>query len=219
MIKHDKKQEITGYIGYYDLADWWLATFSEQEHKHIQSGYDSSLAIGGLTLTQGEVLKENQSAVSFLIELSRWFGRKADRYLARAILEKAESLIDENTGIREVHVLYNMMIDIASREADPEPDRLGQIIRLCENHIFVAAEIAQELTKFGPLPKHHGFLHLATIRERERKYKEVISLCREAQEHGWAGDWGQRIKRCQKKLDDAVVADYGFVNSLSVARA
>jgi hypothetical protein len=49
-------------------------------------------------------------------------------------------------------------------------------------------------------PAHPGFQQLAIIRERQKKFEEVIRLCQHAESQGWAGDWDVRIARCQKKL-------------------
>lgn len=54
-----------------------------------------------------------------------------------------------------------------------------------------------EFNKFS-LPSNKGYEQLVIILNKQGKNDEAIKLCREAKEHGWAGDWDKRIARYSK---------------------
>ncbi len=55
-------------------------------------------------------------------------------------------------------------------------------------------------TKHINLPEHIGYKQLAIIKDKQKNYDEVISICLKAKEEGWNGDWDNRIAKAKKKL-------------------
>jgi hypothetical protein len=50
------------------------------------------------------------------------------------------------------------------------------------------------------IPAHTGYTQLAIILQKQKKYNDLINLCKQAKKEGWAGDWDKRIEFANKKL-------------------
>lgn len=203
--KKDKK--IGGDIGYFGLADWWLATFTEEERRYMESVYQPMGAgIGGsrpATLTTGHILNTSQTACGFLGTFAGWFNKPNDRHLAYRILDKAEQVPGNNL---DRHFLYHQMIKTYYKGRDTVPGSLDKALAACEKQIAIAPQAATAFRREDPdqsLPAHTGYEQLAIIRDKQGEYAEAIRLCKEAERRKWAGDWDKRITRYQKKLDKA----------------
>lgn len=203
--KKDKK--IGGDIGFYGLADWWLATFTEDERGYMEGVYQPmGASIGGgrsATLTSGHILSTTQTASGFLGTFAGWFNKPNDRHLAYRILDKAEQ-VPGNTLDR--HFLYHQMIKTYYPDRDKVPGSLDKAIAACDKQIASAPESAAAFRneyRDDPLPAHTGYEQLAIIRDKQGDYTEAIRLCQQAKSQKWAGDWDKRIARYQKKLDKA----------------
>jgi hypothetical protein len=174
-----------GLIGYYNLTDWWLSTFTAEERNEIQ-------ARPGSTTGRAE-----SSLMSLGIEFiqSKDFGI-AERLIAKATEVGGASLLDK-------HFHYQQMAQAYYRHRNDDPEALALAIDACEKQILLGPEAAKAFLAEDPedfLPAHHGFQQLAIIQEREKNYTEAIRLCREAMAQGWGGDWEKRIVRCENRL-------------------
>jgi hypothetical protein len=174
-----------GLIGYYNLTDWWLSTFTAEERNEIQ-------ARPGSTTGRAE-----SSLMSLGIEFiqSKDFGI-AERLIAKATEVGGASLLDK-------HFHYQQMAQAYYRHRNDDPEALALAIDACEKQILLGPEAAKAFLAEDPedfLPAHHGFQQLAIIQEREKNYTEAIGLCREAIAQGWGGDWEKRITRCENRL-------------------
>jgi len=174
-----------GLIGYYNLTDWWLSTFTAEERNEIQ-------ARPGSTTGRAE-----SSLMSLGIEFiqSKDFGI-AERLIAKATEVGGASILDR-------HFHYQQMAQAYYRHRNDDPEALALAIDACEKQILLGPEAAKTFLAEDPedyLPTHHGFQQLAIIREREKDYGEAIRLCREAMAQGWGGDWEKRIVRCENRL-------------------
>jgi hypothetical protein len=104
----------------------------------------------------------------------------------------------------DIHFFYQSNIEIFYKDRE-KPEYLEKAILACRQQIEFAP-IAAKAFKKDPafkkdsLPSHKGYHQLAIILEKQNKYQEVIDLCCKAEKQGWAGDWENRIKRCEKKL-------------------
>ena len=177
--------EDKGLIGYYNLTDWWLSTFTAEERNEIQ-------ARPGSTTGRAE-----SSLMSLGIEFiqSKDFGI-AERLIAKATEVGGASILDR-------HFHYQQMAQAYYRHRNDDPEALALAIDACEKQILLGPEAAKTFLAEDPedyLPTHHGFQQLAIIREREKDYGEAIRLCREAMAQGWGGDWEKRIVRCENRL-------------------
>ena len=204
--KKDKK--IGGDIGFYGLADWWLTTFTEEEHRYMEQTFQPmSVGVGGghsPSLTTGQILSSGRSACAFLGTFASWFHKPNDRHLAVKILDKAEQVPGD---MLDRHFLYHHMIKTYYPDRDKVPGSLDKAIAACEKQIAIAPQAAAAFNKepgFGKdLPAHTGYEQLAIIRDKQGEYTEAIGLSQQAQSQKWAGDWDKRIVRYQKKLDKA----------------
>ena len=174
-----------GLIGYYNLTDWWLSTFTAEERNEIQ-------ARPGSTTGRAE-----SSLMSVGIEFiqSKDFGI-AERLIAKATEVGGASILDR-------HFDYQQMAQAYYRHRNDDPEALALAIDACEKQILLGPEAAKAFLAEYPedfLPAHHGFQQLAIIQEREKNYTEAIRLCREAMAQGWGGDWEKRIVRCENRL-------------------
>jgi tetratricopeptide (TPR) repeat protein len=204
-----RKKPIKGEIGYFSLGDWWLATFSDEERKHI-------VETTRLSLTSGETPWMEESAVWMLQGLAGWFAKEGERHIAYRMLEKAEELSKElpiasKTAVLDCHFLYDQEINLYYKDRD-KPQYLEKAIEDCKKQIALAPKAATAFkaefkadgfsTSDGlfPLPGHKGYEQLAIILEKQNNYKEAIEVCTQAEKQGWYGDWENRTERCKKKL-------------------
>jgi isopentenyl diphosphate isomerase/L-lactate dehydrogenase-like FMN-dependent dehydrogenase len=199
--RQEDPSSIEGPIGYFGLAEWWLATFTEAERKYIDSA--SSSPTGGGPLTEGRISYSSGRAAQFLSALATNFNRPGDRRIARMMLSKAEELAQAAASILDLHFVYMGMIKTyhADRDADPEALRLA--VEACEKQIALAPESAKAWEREypgDPLPAHTGYTQLAIVREKQRDFAEAINLSRLAMRQGWTGNWAQRIARNEKRL-------------------
>lgn len=106
-----------------------------------------------------------------------------------------QKLFDEHYSFQET-IKNNYM----KRE---NPENLDKTIEACKEQIKIAPEVRRaflEVYKNAPLPRHIGYEQLAIIEEKQNNYEEVIRLSKMALNENWAGDWHNRIERCEKKL-------------------
>jgi hypothetical protein len=57
-----------------------------------------------------------------------------------------------------------------------------------------------DISYYDYIPDHYGFRQLSIILEKEGKYKEAISVCKNALMIGFRGDWEKRIIKNSNKL-------------------
>ena len=209
--------KIESKIDNHGLVDWWLSTFTEQERTYILTKFKplivgttipASHAVSSGDVDSGDdptpldqvINPDGSPAISFF-GLATWFRSPQDRHIARRILEKSEELSAGN--VLDRHFTYSEMIPIYYRDRNEDPEALDLAIRACEKQIELGPQASRAFQAEYPtqeLPTHRGFTQLAIIREKERNYPEAINLAREALRQGWAGDWENRIARCEKRL-------------------
>jgi len=198
-----RKPEIKGEIGFFGLEDWWLNDLSENERQRIQERF-KPLGSSSVTLTSGNIVSSGETVVAFLGTLAGWFSKSEDCHIAYKILSKAKTLVNANTQVLDAHFLYQSMIEIFYKNRS-SPDGLGNAIDACRLQISVAPLAAAAFRKeyLTPLPSHKGFEQLAIILESQQRFDETIELCDQAKNAGWAGNWDNRIQRCQKRRGHA----------------
>jgi hypothetical protein len=193
--------KIEGPIGYFGLAEWWVATFTETEREYIGSASNSHT--GGGSLTEGHISYTSGRAAQFLSALATNFYRPQDRRIARLMLAKAEEIAKTAANILDLHFVYAGMIKTYYADRDNDPEAVDLAIAACEKQIALGPEAAKAWKREyprEPLPAHTGYTQLAIIREKQKNFADAISLSRLAMKQGWAGDWGQRIVRNEKRL-------------------
>lgn len=190
-----RKPKIEGKIGYYGLADWWLSSFSIDEQKYIMEKFKP---LGSSSdLTKGKITTTCESCLQFLTCLAGLFMKKADIQIAIRILNKAESYIEKAKNSRDVHFFFQEKIKAFYKDRENK-ESFAQSLLACEQQIEFSKNISP--SQDGFCLSHLGYEQLCIVREKEGSYSEAIRLAQEAHSHGWAGDWENRIARCNKKL-------------------
>jgi hypothetical protein len=213
-----KRKRIGGEIAFYRLQDWWLSSFTSEEHDYIIRKYKPLGTGTSNGLINGSISWSSQSAISFLQNLSGWFNNPRDRHIALRILNKAEELSgklhfgggtgnltkEEADNILDHHFLYLQIIKTFYPLRNSQPGALEKVIEACRNQIDLSslAEKAFRKNYRGePLPVHTGYEQLAIILEKQKKFQEALDLCKEASKTKWRGGcWEARIERLSKKL-------------------
>lgn len=137
----NKSKPIEGEIGYCNLQDWWLTTFTQEERNHIEDVFNP---LGGNSktkpLTQGKISSSSQKAADLLHALAGWFNKPDDRYIAKKIIQKAYEEATKGSDILDLHFTLQTMMEIYYRDRDVEPDAFSKAIQACEEQISIAPQ-------------------------------------------------------------------------------
>lgn len=200
-------KQIAGYIGYFDLQDWWQTAFSKEERDHIEMIYHPMGSDPNKkTLTEGELSGTSQTASGLLWALAGWFNNPRDRELAKKIIVKAEEMAPISGSILDLHFSLSEKLVIYYRERDTTTDGLNKAIKACRDQIAIAPQAAKAFLKEypkQPLPAHGGYRQLRIILEKQGKYQEAIDMCIQAKKQGWADNWDKQIATLEKKKQKA----------------
>mgnify|MGYP000881505139 CR=1 FL=1 len=199
LFKSQKK--VGGETAYHNLTEWWLETFNKQERDYIVKTFQP-LGGSGDVLVKGEIRSISGSAVSLLGNLAGWFKNVEDRGIGYKLLDKAEKIINNNTEVLDVHFFYQNKIEFYYRFRDVDSESFNTAVEACRKQIELSSDTVPVFRKEyenEELPRHVGYEQLAIILEKQEEYDEVISLCRQAKEQAWNGNWDKRIERCLKK--------------------
>ena len=197
----DKKPKVNGIVKYLQLDDWWLNELDDDERAIIINTY-SPLGGSG-SIVEGDVRSSSQSQLHFMWGLIGWFNKTELRHIAYKIINKAESLISQDSNPLDVHFLYGQKLETYYKARDARVTGIELAIEACEQQISYSEAAAIEYIKKygGSLPGHKGYKQLAIILEKQERFTEAIELCQKAKDQGWAGDWEKRIKRCYKRIN------------------
>ena len=210
------KKNVKGYLGYYDLEEWWNSTFTDEEKEYIIKTYKPmGASIGGEIKILGEVLIKgdieftSQSKIFFLVLLSSWFSSSNSVGTGLKIIEKVERLTIENgnNDPLDEHFAYGAMIEIYYKLRDSEKSYFEKAVDACKSQIRISLKSKEAFlkeNKGSPLPRTIGFKQLAIIYEKSKEYDSAIETCKIALEQGWAGDWEKRIERCESRLKNKI---------------
>ncbi len=211
------KKNVKGYIGHYDLEDWWNSTFTNEEKEYIINTYKPmGASLGGEIKILGEVLIKgnigytSHSKLLFLVFLSGWFSSNKSINIALKIIQQVEKIIIENGNNNDPldeHFAYGAMIEIYYKLRDSEKLYLEKAVDACKNQIKISLKSKEAFLKEYKnsfLPSTIGFKQLAIIHEKLKEYNLAIETCKIALKQGWAGDWEKRIERCELKLKNQI---------------
>lgn len=190
------KKKTAGVIRYYNLIDWWLTAFSDEERKRILELY------GQNDLIEGDIFSMSGSATGYLSTMAGWFKTEKDRHIAYKFLQKAEELQTAGS-VLDRHFLYQNKKDLYYRFRDVDDFAFDQAVRACEQQIALSLDAVLAFKneyRHDDLPAHAGYMDLAIIRDKEGDTAEAIRLCELALVQGWSGDWQRRIGRYKNKL-------------------
>ena len=199
----NKKFEIKGQIGYFELQDWWLLTFSKTERDRIE---DIFKPLGGdpnsKPLTEGDISWTSQTATGLLGSLAGWFNNPRDRGIAKKIITKAIEISPTDKNILDLHFALSEKMVIYYRERETSHKAMETAIKACEEQIALASQAIKAFFIEYPdqeLPAHAGYRQLRIILEKQGKFDEAIKLCEQAKGQGWSDDWDKQIITLKKK--------------------
>jgi hypothetical protein len=204
MEQLNNQQKVGGYIRNWGLAEWWFDTFTNEEREYInyrvrtwRAGPDT-LIIGNPRIDY----KSTHSNVSyFLIGLVNWFKAPKDNSIARRIALKAYELAEE---IEDISWSLNWVIRLHFYARKTVPGVMDLVIKCCQHQIALAPLVVEKHRRqlgSSPIGHHEGYNHYVIYLEKQKKYSEVIRLCKEAKEQGWTRESDKRIERCSRKLN------------------
>ncbi len=174
-----KKPKVEGKIVFYDLVNWWFATFTEDERKYIDDRFQP-MNQPLHTLTQGKYLKvegltgDEGDAGIFLNGLATWFRKKADA----SILQRIEEKIDElgfsrpQVGVEYVrgrHYVTYVKDVISLKRAGMLEDAEKLLLELIN-----ATEQVDKVEKLGVAPWYYE--ELAIVYRKNKNYKKEVSI-------------------------------------------
>lgn len=195
------KQNVGGEIAYYGLTDWWLNEFTAQERRLINATFKP---MGRQrNLDEGNVSKSSASVVDFLGNLASWF-KKAELYsIGKKILEEGERHYSNSKDVLDCHFFCHSAITVHYANRDGDPEAMERAIYFCKKQIALAPKAKKKFLSdpmWGTLPRHTGYTQLAVIYEKQKRFKEAISICEEALAAGWnTDDCTHRLERLKKK--------------------
>ena len=191
-----------GLIGYFDLEAWWLDELDEQERQLICSkwtciGLEGS---GRYWYEEAKISSWPESPVRVIGGIANMFQKDGERDIAYKALAKAETLIEDDTPILDVHFLYMSKIETTYRDVRGH-EGIEKCMEACYQQIALPQKAAEAFRADyrGPLVEHTGYKRLAMIQEHQGNFLECARLCHQALSEGWAGDWAERAARCDAR--------------------
>ncbi len=198
-IDVDLKETVDGYIGAYELSEWWFDTFTDEERNYIVEKY-TPLGLSSCTLIEGTVSVNTHVSI-FLATLASWFSTKADLSIAIRMLDKAAELFNNKIKITDKHFYFMNNLQLYYKDRENEQS-LEKAIYYCTKQIELAPQAKAEFLKENNtrLPKHVGYEQLAIIEEKRDNIEKALELSLQAKAEGWNNDWDSRISKLEKKL-------------------
>lgn len=197
------KTKPKGFIGYFNLTDWWQEAFTENERRHMVEKYQL-IGLDKDPLVDPDFSSGHMSETifGFLYNLASWFNTPTDRSLAIKIITEAERYIGTEKDPFRLHFFYPTKMKIYYRERE-NPAMLEKAIECCIKQIELApVSLKAFQKKYGDeLPTHEGYQQLCIIYEKQGMFDDAIKLAEQAASQGWCGAWDDRIKRCRAKIE------------------
>lgn len=149
-------KEIKGELGYYNLGDWWLSVFTQEERDHIVATYrPMSIGINNDStrqnfLTEGEIDYVSGSAAELLRYLAEWFNNSRDREIAKKIITKSIDLSIFSKNILDLHFALAEKMKIYYRERNNDPKALDMAIKAAKDQKSLASQVVKVFSKEHP---------------------------------------------------------------------
>ncbi|WP_196001200.1 hypothetical protein [Clostridium sp. 1001271B_151109_B4] len=196
-----KSNKIGGDIAYYNLEEWWSNDFSEEERTIIREIYKPFGAGDDFVIDKGEIYKSSASKLHFLCFLIGAFTSYENFYIGEKILKKAESIINDEDDILNVHFTYHHGIKLYYSNRDKIDGALDKSIEYCKKQINISSKVKEVyIAKQEFLPNHVGYKQLAIIYEKKGELLNALKITQQAFSEGWNDDSKKRIDRLEKKI-------------------
>ena len=195
-----------GKIGFVGLADWWDNDLTIADRQAIVEGY-APLGSDGTPPDQGGVLfslGSDDKPITQLRVILDLLNATAPYEVKSKLMHKGQELATSCPNPLDIHFFFGAIITIEYRRREEDVMALDKAIKACKDQIAISSKAKSKFKKSSImpdfLPSHQGYKQLSIILEKQKKYKDVISLCEKASKQGWGGDWENRIARCTQKL-------------------
>lgn len=191
------ESQYDGFIGKFELDDWWEKEFTEREKNYISSKKPE--------LTSGNY-SSTKSPAEFLIETSSWFTNKEDGDISLKLLKKSLSLVNRE-NYTELHFIYTNLIKTLYKLRDEDPNYLDECINYCKKDIKLYEEKLKYISFFKENNTHiPSFKRLAIIYEKQNKYEKAVEISKKALNYNLGdhteGGFKGRLKRLERKLNN-----------------
>jgi len=197
-----KKKKLNGYIGFFNLENFWFKTLNEKERQIVLENFNSgSIGVDSTDLLETKLFGTREKLSFISGQISR-YKKPIFKNLGLKFIEIGNEELQRTTQIIEKHFYYQRLIEFHYRFR-AEENNYELAINACMNQIEISEKAKIEFEKeiyIDQLPSHKGFKQLAIILEKEKKFNEAIKICQKAITEGWNGDWNYRIERMNKKL-------------------
>jgi len=198
-----------GFLASMNLWPWWEQTFNEEQQETIERLYDASVSqpdslhpgqAGNLTKGKAWTSQSRAELVSELGSLCV----EHDETLAWLLWDLADQLARQDEDWHSIHFMHQHIGQFYYKRRDSHPGALDKAIQAAEKQIEVSVPSGRLFKKeWDDRPSHWGFKQLSIIYDKQERWTEAISICKQARKQRWAGDWDRRIERYEKKLAKA----------------
>jgi len=170
------KKEMGGLIGYYELSEWWLSTFTKKEQKYIIRRYKPIMSSGG-KLVKGRISFIDMPVTQFLNELSTWFNKKDESLIKSKISEKIDAEAKahpiKKPGFFNGRHFTTFVEEVKQLKRDGKIDELEKLLW----NLVYSIEEEDKINKWGVAPWYYE--ELAKLFRKSKDYKsEIIILSR-----------------------------------------
>lgn len=145
--------KVEGGIGFFQLTDWWLTTFSPEERKVVEERYHPLGVSNPRPLTQGKIYSSTQSPAGLLWGLASWFRSPSNRSIQQRILAKARELAEAGQNPIDIHFTYQGLIQSFYKDRDADPTALDVAIEVCLAQIEIAPQVVKAFKREHERPK------------------------------------------------------------------
>ena len=188
------KNDYKGFIGHFDLDQWWESEFSEEERKYI---IDKKPEI-----IKGKYNNINKKPTQFLQEITQWFSNKEDTNISLKLLDKAEELVEDKINL---HYLYNSKIKTLYKKRNENKEYIELCIKYCKKDIeLYINKLRYEYPFNEKNTRVPAFQRLAIIYEKRKEYQKAIEVCKKAIKYNMReknkDDFEDRLARLESKL-------------------
>lgn len=145
--------KIEGQIGFFQLTDWWVSAFTDEERELIEERYHPLGDSNSRPLTQGKIYSTSQRPAHLLWGLATWFSSPSHRSIQQRILAKARELAEAGQNPIDIHYTYQGLIQSFYKDRETDPTALDTAIEVCKAQIAIAPRVAKAMKREYEKPK------------------------------------------------------------------
>jgi hypothetical protein len=142
MATSQNREIVAGLIGYFNLTDWWLTSFSKEQRDWIETEYQRGCLVFGdanpRPLTTGKITFCSGTRASELAAIAFVLYRGGFRQQSLSVFELAESEAARQQGYRDLYFIYSQLIQLNYRDRERVPGAMDVAIEACLKQISIA---------------------------------------------------------------------------------